>query len=125
MTNLLAEAGASGGIDLGAGAVILAGTAALLFAIRFLGRWAAKTHPEPEPVARGAAPGATPPGEPRAAEGLTPEIVAVIAAAVNTAVGAKARIVAISAERPPNVESLMLQWSWEGRRQIYSSHRVR
>lgn len=96
------------------------GVAALMFGIRFLGQFLAATHPAaPEAVKRTAR---------RSAPAAPPEdtqLLAVIAAAVHVATGRPHRIVSVSPARPPSVESLMLQWSMEGRRAIYSSHRVR
>ena len=55
---------------------------------------------------------------------LAPEIAAVIAAAVHVTLGASARVTSVS-ELPVNIDSSTLIWSLEGRRQIYTSHRVR
>jgi hypothetical protein len=51
----------------------------------------------------------------------------VIAAAVHAALGASAKVtsVTLQPEQPVSVENLMLTWSLEGRRQIYTSHKVR
>ena len=64
----------------------------------------------PQPVAR---PAATTPVN----DGVPPEIVAVIAAAVATTVGQKQRIISI---KPQNSS-----WSQAGRQQIHSSHKIR
>jgi hypothetical protein len=96
--------------------VILAGVAAFLLAVAAVGRWLASTHPdEPtKPVAPAEIATAT---LPSAVSSEVPvEIFAAIAAAVAVTLGAKARVAAISSR---------LQWSMEGRRQIYSSHKVR
>jgi len=60
------------------------------------------------------------------AQELAPEIAAVIAAAVHLTLGAAARVASVSLQ-PDSVslESAPLIWSLEGRRQIYTSHRVR
>ena len=52
---------------------------------------------------------------------------AIIACAVRTTLGDRAQVTAVSLVPPhaPSVEALMLQWSLEGRRQIYTSHKVR
>ena len=55
---------------------------------------------------------------------LTPEIAAVIAAAVHVTLGAAARVTSVSLQ-PVSIENAPLIWSLEGRRQIYTSHRVR
>ena len=59
--------------------------------------------------------------------GLTPEILAIIASAVDVTIGPRAQVTAVSLlpAHAPSVEALMLQWSLEGRRQIYTSHKVR
>jgi sodium pump decarboxylase gamma subunit len=64
----------------------------------------------PQPVAK---PAATAPVN----DGVPPEIIAVIAAAVATTVGKKQRIVSI---KPQNSS-----WSQAGRQQIHSSHKIR
>lgn len=93
----------------------------LLFAVALAGRWLAATHPDPVPSATAAVKAATPTGE------LAPETLAIIAAAVNATVGPRAQISAVSLlpVPAPSVEVLMQQWSLEGRRQIYTSHKVR
>ncbi len=97
---------------------VLVCVAAFMAAVAAVGRWLAATHPDPAPVAK-ALPAS-------AAASVTPEVLAVIAAAVATQLGARARIAFVRAAAPaPSVEMLMQQWSLEGRRQIYSSHKVR
>jgi hypothetical protein len=89
---------------------ILAGIAVFMIAIAAFGRWLAAGHPE-EPV------------EP-APVAPSVEVFAAIAAAVAVTYGSRARI---SSVQPASVSvtSGHLQWSAEGRRQIYSSHKVR
>jgi len=101
---------------------ILGGIAGFIALVVVLGRGLAATHPDaparPTP----------PPPAPLVDHGPSPEVTAVIAAAVATVLGAHARIAAVNlATTPtaPSVEMLMQQWSMEGRRQIYSSHKVR
>lgn len=53
--------------------------------------------------------------------GMDTELVAVIAAAVNAAVGTPHKILSIK----PVSEAERLIWSTEGRRDIFSSHRIR
>ena len=53
------------------------------------------------------------------AAALPPELVAVITAAVYASTEGEVRIVSI------NAESQNLSWAWEGRRQIFGSHKVR
>ena len=101
-----------------AGLAIGAAIIVLLVVVAFAGRWLAATHPDPAPKAA-----TLPASEP----GLSPEILAIIASAVNVTVGPRAQISAVSLlpAHAPSVEVLMQQWSLEGRRQIYSSHQVR
>jgi cytoskeletal protein RodZ len=104
--------------------VILLGVAAFLLAVAAVGRWLAATHPdEPKP----STPVESVPTTSPSASAETPvEIFAAIAAAVAVTLGAKARVAAINAApTEPVTESSRLQWSMEGRRQIYSSHKVR
>lgn len=93
--------------------------AVFIFAVAGVGRWLAATHPDDPPREKNAVV-TSDPGVP------PPEVIAIIAAAVATSLGEKARVVAIKlTESAPSVEMLMQQWSMEGRRQIYSSHKVR
>lgn len=98
--------------------VVLAGVALFMAAVALVGRWLAATHPE--------APRKVPPAPVAPAE-IRPEILAIIASAVNVTLGPRAEVKAVELApvQAPSVESLMLQWSLEGRRQIYSSHKVR
>lgn len=97
---------------------VLAGVAVFMAAVAGVGRWLAATHPEPLPSLDDALADA--------GSAVTPEILAIIAAAVAAHIGTQARIASIRAANPnPSVEMLMQQWSLEGRRQIYSSHKVR
>ena len=102
---------------------IVACIAVFLVLVALLGRWLAATHPDapPRPVS-------PPAPAPTVSLDVPPEITAVIAASIATVLGAKARVAAVAlAPVPtnPSVEMLMQQWSMEGRRQIYSSHKVR
>jgi hypothetical protein len=61
---------------------------------------------------------------------VPPEMVPVIFAAVTAYFGARCRVttiqrVATPTNPAPSLEALMQQWSFEGRRHIYSSHKVR
>lgn len=101
---------------------VLGGVAVFMVLIAMVGRWLAATHPDSPKVASAAA--AAPVAA--APSGPAPEIIAVIAASVAARLGAQARITVIRpAPLGPNVETLMAQWSLEGRRQIYSSHQIR
>lgn len=108
---------------------IVGGIAVFLVLVALLGRWLAATHPDapPRPTPP-PAPAPAPVPVPVAELGVSPEITAVIAASVATVLGARARIAAVTlipTPAAPGVEMLMQQWSMEGRRQIYSSHKVR
>jgi len=119
--------------------VILGSVTAFLLAVAAVGRWLASTHPaepaKPTPAAAPAesavaAPAASlspVPATAPAANSETPvEIFAAIAAAVAVTLGARARVLAINAaSTEPVADTSRLQWSMEGRRQIYSSHKVR
>jgi hypothetical protein len=107
--------------------VILGSITAFILAIASIGRWLAATHPDepakPKPVAPVEVAPATPPP---ASTGTPVEIYAAIAAAVAVTLGARARVAAINAApTEPLADTSRLQWSMEGRRQIYSSHKVR
>jgi len=97
---------------------VVVGITAFLFAVAGVGRWLAATHPDPEPRVRSAS------GAPIPTNELAPEIAAAIAAAVHVTFGASATVTSVSLQ-PVSVENLMLTWSLEGRRQIYTSHKVR
>lgn len=92
---------------------VLAGIAVFMIAVAALGRWLASTHPEEPPQPAPVAPPAP-----------SVEIFAAIAAAVAVTCGKRARIASV---RPATVavDPGHLQWGAEGRRQIYSSHKVR
>lgn len=99
---------------------ILIGVAAFMLAVAALGRWLAATHPdEPLPPA---------PPAPIADPAPSAEIFAAIAAAVAVTFGSKAHIASVQPAIPLDSDGgdpSRLQWSMEGRRQIYSSHKVR
>jgi hypothetical protein len=105
---------------------VLVGIAAFLVAVAAVGRYLAATHPDAPPKPRAAVPPAPAP-VPAATPGVPAEIAAVIAAAVYATMGASARVtsVVLDESKPASVENLMHTWSLEGRREIYSSHRVR
>jgi hypothetical protein len=101
-----------------AGLVIAAAIAVLLIAVAAAGRWLAATHPEAPPK---------PAPVPVAETEISPETLAIIACAVNATIGPRAQVSAVSLlpAHTPSIEVLMQQWSLEGRRQIYTSHKVR
>jgi len=114
--------------------VILGSVTAFVMAIAAVGRWLAATHPnEPAKAIQPTAPTETvvaTPGVPSTSAPVanpeTPvEIFAAIAAAVAVTLGAKARVAAINLVPSQPAPETTLQWSLEGRRQIYSSHKVR
>jgi hypothetical protein len=110
---------------------ILAGVAVFLLLVAAAGRWLAATHPDtpPKPAPVAPPPATAPePSTPASADpsfaNLSPEVQLVIAAAVMYTLGKNARITGMK-ESNPNVETLMVQWAMEGRREIYTSHRLR
>jgi flagellar basal body-associated protein FliL len=99
---------------------VLVGITVFLFAVAGVGRWLAATHPDAP--AKPVAPAATPVAAPAQADAVT----AAIAAAVYVTLGASAKVTSVTPVPPAvSVENLMLTWSLEGRRQIYTSHKVR
>lgn len=105
---------------------ILSGVAVFLFAVAALGRWLASTHPaEPAPApAADAAPSA--PAQASSSDEVPANLFAIISAAVAVTFGSKARIAGISSQKDEGSSDFhRQQWSMEGRRQIYSSHKVR
>jgi hypothetical protein len=103
---------------------VLGGIVVLLFAVAGVGRWLAATHPDdPSTAARKKTSSASSSADspPR------PEVLAVIAASVATVLGENARVASVrtASAAAPSVEALMQQWSLEGRREIYSSHKIR
>lgn len=58
------------------------------------------------------------------ADGVPPDILVVIAAAVAATLGPHARLVSVRTVRPAPI-GLLQPWSIEGRREIYASHRFR
>jgi hypothetical protein len=106
--------------------------ALLLIAVALLGRWLAATHPAPpiEPARNVSTGSASDNVDPVITGDVSPAIVPVIVAAITAYLGARGRVAAIQhvptpATPAPSLEALMQQWSYEGRRQIYSSHKVR
>lgn len=113
---------------------VLVAIAVLLALVAFLGRWLAATHPAPAPVPVVVASLGTPASvrrlAPDVAEDVPAEIVPVVLATVAEMFGGRARVASIRRAsaapiRMPSIEALMQEWSHEGRRQIYSSHKVR
>lgn len=104
---------------------LLGGIVGLMLALRFLGLCLAATHPgqkeEPTPAAMLQA--GRPEARPTAHGGGDPKTLAIIAATVSTVLQKPHAIVSL--KKTPSVESLMQQWSMEGRRAIYSSHKFR
>lgn len=97
--------------------------AVFILGVFALGRVLAATHPDP--VKKPTAATIQPEIPLATSKQLTPQVCAAIAAAVAMTYGGRARITAVQTANFPSVESLMQQWSLEGRRQIYSSHKVR
>jgi len=122
--------------------LVLGLIAGLLALVALLGRWLAATHPAPPtPVKTATTVAALPSAQNEAAQvaaisaqptlsGDVPaEVVPVVIAAVAACLGNQARVTSIGPfivhTAIPSLEALMQQWSYEGRRQIYSSHKVR
>ena len=104
--------------------VVLSALAFLALAIKLAGiLFSARSEPPRDALAPRPAP------EPPAASGTTPpEILAVIAAAVDTVLGGRGRILSIHEQPHPaqaHLDPKLLAWSMEGRRQIFSSHQPR
>jgi len=101
---------------------VIVGITAFLFAVAGVGRWLAATHPDAVPRPAPVRSGGT-----VSSPGVSPEVTAVIAAAVHEALGASAQVTSVALKPEPSVsvDNLMLTWSLEGRRQIYTSHKVR
>lgn len=118
---------------------VVLGTILFLIVVAALGRGIATAFPpKPEhmssfkkPTAKASATGAHAAPAPipamRAESDIPPEILAVVAASVATALkGQKYTVhgVRLTAMKAPNIERLMTEWSMEGRRQVYSSHQI-
>lgn len=120
---------------------VLVGTVVLVIVVAAIGRAvAAAFPPSAEHVSnfrKPAAPVAVPAAAPvapasrvpaaaspaNAAEGVPPEIMAVIAASVAVVLrGRRFAITGVAPAKTPDIEQLMSLWSLEGRRQVYSSH---
>ncbi len=70
-------------------------------------------------------PSVTPEAAPVASSGITPEVLAVLTAAVNEMLESRGRIVSIDAveARPSEFNVQMLAWASDGRRRLLDSHR--
>ena len=117
-----------------ASAAVRVAIAALIVFVALLGRWLAATHPAPAPlpvvVANVGTPASVRRLAPDVADDVAPEMVPVVLAVVAEVFGGRARVASIRRAaappiRMPSIEALMQEWSHEGRRQIYSSHKVR
>ncbi len=118
---------------------VLGFIAVLLAAVAALGRVLAATHPappaKPQPAPAAALPiaAASPDtlhATPQITGDVAPEIIPVVLSAIAACLGTRVRVASIqrvaSPQTPvPSLEALMQQWSYEGRRQIYSSHKLR
>src|SRR3954471_2397645 len=93
---------------------VLGAIAILIFLVAAAGRWLASTHPDepPRPIVAPAPLDEEP----------APHVLAVIAASVAACLGATARVAAVRPAQPL-AETHTPQWSLEGRREIYSSHK--
>jgi heme/copper-type cytochrome/quinol oxidase subunit 2 len=98
--------------------VILAGVALLMLVVALAGRWLAATHPDP--VVKNRLQTATLPAP------IPAEIMIVITSAVAATYGNKAQIASVkTTSTSKTVDLLITQWAVEGRRQIYTSHKIR
>ena len=100
-----------------------AGIAGLGLALVLVWRWRVVQRESAPPAQTD--PGLT--AEPVSVAGIAPEIAAAIAAAVHVTLGDDARVTSVTQQTEPAVamETPTLIWSLEGRREIYTSHRVR
>lgn len=97
-------------------AVVFLALTSIWALMTFVGSFFRKAQkPAPAKVAV-AAPVAAPAAQ---EEGISPAVLAVIAAAVHSTLGARARVRSVEVSRPDAM------WAVEGRRQIFSSRRVR
>lgn len=118
---------------------VILGTVIFLILVAALGRAIAATFPpKPEHMSSFKKPSSAKPAHtvsatvaakatvPAVPGDISPEILAVISAAVATVL--QGQKYAIRDVRPvisaPNIEHLMTEWSMEGRRQVYSSHQI-
>ncbi len=99
---------------------MLAIIAVFLLVVAPAGPWHHATHP-----ADPAAPPAPVAAAPSADEGISPQVFAAIAGAVYATLGKSARVVAANVAVEAELEDARHLWAAEGRRQIYSSHRLR
>ncbi len=56
---------------------------------------------------------------------LSPELVAVITAAIHAAIEVPAKVLSIRQVNQPSPELARMTWALEGRRSIFSSHKLR
>jgi len=56
---------------------------------------------------------------------MTPQLVAVLTAAVHAAIEAPAKILSIRKVGDPTPEMARMSWALEGRRAIFASHKLR
>ena len=101
---------------------ILGGITVFILLVAAVGRWLAATHPDAPVPTPAPAPVAAAPTE---QEGISPQIFAAIAGAVYATLGKSARVVAANVAVEAELEDARHLWAAEGRRQIYSSHRLR
>ena len=102
---------------------VILGITLFIFAVAGLGQWSSVTHPASAPKAL---PVSAPPGAALASDlaHIAPEIAAAISAAVHVTLGASAKVTEVTLQ-PESGDTYMPVWSLEGRRQIYTSHKVR
>lgn len=111
------------GINWGVLGIVMAGVAVVTFVIRGVGLLASKSLPEPKSASAGK-PAAPSPAAPKSeidSGEITPELVAILTAAAATVLGGPVQLTSISL----GCMAAQRNWSVEGRREIYLSHRIR
>lgn len=111
------------GVDWGVLGTVMAGVAVVTFVIRGVGLLASRSLPEPKSAWVAKPPASSPATrtpEPEAGE-ITPELVAILTAAAATVLGGPVQLTSISL----GCMAAQRNWSVEGRREIYLSHRIR
>jgi Na+-transporting methylmalonyl-CoA/oxaloacetate decarboxylase gamma subunit len=110
------------GIDWSVLAIVLAGILAVMLVIRGVGLLVARSIPEPgvkKPIAKKAPSGSA--SVSKQDDGITDELIVVLTAAASAALGSNVRILEVTAGKM----AAQRNWSQEGRREIYLSHRIR
>lgn len=99
--------------------VVFLALALIWVLLEIMGAYFKRTAQGPKPAVSSAAPAPAAAAPQVPAGGLTPELLAVISAAVHVTLGANAQLKAVLPVEPNPT------WAHEGRRQIFASHQVR